>query len=91
MSEFQKWAEKLTETNWGDAAYTVPCATFISETLAGCQAIWNDLDLEDESLIFEIYDRFLAQYKELDEFLVTPCDDCPQSVGKRDITKPSES
>lgn len=91
MSEFQKWSDDLTKNNWGDAAYTLPSAVFINETLAGCKAIWNDLDLSDESLIFEIYDRLWNHYKGLDEFLVTPCDDCPQSAGKTDKTLVSDS
>ena len=91
MSEFQKSSDKLTKNNWGDAAYTLPSAVFINETLAGCKAIWNDLDLSDESLIFEIYDRLWNHYKGLDEFLVTPCDDCPQSAGKTDKTLVSDS
>ena len=91
MSEFQEWSDKLTKNNWGDAAYTLPSAVFINETLVGCKAIWNDLGLEDESLIFEIYDRFWNHYKGLDEFLVTPCDDCPQSAGKTDKNLVSDS
>lgn len=67
MSEFKEWSDKITENNLEDAAYILPSAVFISETLAGCKAIWDDLNLEDESLIFKIYDRVWSHYKELDE------------------------
>lgn len=87
MSKFEDWMDKPTRTRNGERDYSkldpdyiehAETAVFINETLTVCKAIFDDLGLKDESLLLEIYDRFLARLNSLDEFLVTPCEKCSQ-------------
>lgn len=74
MSEFQKWFNQPKSKNYERATFQVDddtedhtrTAIFINETLTVCQAIYKDLGLRDESLLFAIYDRFTDRFNSMD-------------------------
>lgn len=74
MSEFQKWWDKPKGKNYDHPTFQIydetedfsRTAIFINEILEVSQAIYKDLGLRDESLLFAIYDRFIDRFNSMD-------------------------
>ena len=75
MSELKKWWNTPKGKNYEQPTFQIEDETldfsrtviFINETLKVSQAIYKDLGLRDESLLFAIYDRVIDRLNSMDQ------------------------
>lgn len=63
LSNFDSWLQ-LMQGNSHTPSGLVDTAVFVNDTLSLAKRIYDDLELTDESLLLEIYDRLVERLEQ---------------------------